>query len=122
MKICRFEDILAWQEARLLTNIVFKFLRENREMQKSYRFRDQIISSAISVMANIAEGFSRKSNKEFIRFLFISKGSLSELQSHLYVALDQEILKEKRFNEIYQQTDKVARFISSFISYLLRHG
>ncbi|GAB6162670.1 hypothetical protein JCM12298_18290 [Desulfothermus naphthae] len=69
-------------------------------------------------MANIAEGYARNGNREFIRFLFIAKSSVAELQSHLYVAMDQGYIKEDDFKEIYQDLDKIQRMISNFIKYL----
>ena len=69
-------------------------------------------------MSNIAEGFSRKGNKEFMQFLFISKSSASEVQSHLYVALDQGYVAEKDFSEIYKQADLLSKMVSSFVKYL----
>jgi four helix bundle protein len=69
-------------------------------------------------MANIAEGFSRKSNKEFIQFLFISKASAAELQSHLYIALDQGLIDNASFENLYQHADKVQRQTSNLIKYL----
>ena len=69
-------------------------------------------------MANIAEGFSRKGNKEFIQFLFIAKSSAAELQSHLYIAVDQGYLEKDQFDELYKELDKVQRKISNFIKYL----
>lgn len=120
MVIKRFEEIKAWQEARILVNMVFKAIKNSEVLAKSYKLRDQLISSAISSMANIAEGFSRRSSKEFAQFLFVSKGSISEVQCYLYVALDQGMISESKFNEIYLQADKVARYVSSFISYLIK--
>jgi len=119
MKIKKFEDIHAWREARILANMVFDVIKNSAELTTNYRFKDQIVASSISVMANIAEGFSRRSNKEFIQFLFISKASLAELQSHLYVALDQDFVSTDIFKNIYEQTEKTAKLISKFISYLL---
>ena len=69
-------------------------------------------------MANIAEGFSRKSNKEFIQYLFISKSSAAEVQSHLYVALDLGYISQEVFRLIYEQAEKVSRLDSGFIKYL----
>jgi four helix bundle protein len=121
MKIEKFEEIKAWQEARILANMIFELIKDIKAIQRDFRFRDQLTSSSISVMSNIAEGFSRRSNKEFIQFLFIAKGSASELQSHVYVAKDQGMISKEKFNEIYEQSDKVARLISNFITYLLRN-
>ena len=84
-----------------------------------YRFREQIRGAAVSVMSNIAEGFSRRTTKEFIQFLFIARGSVAEVQSQLYVALDQTCISEERFHELYAKSDEVARLISGFIGYLL---
>jgi four helix bundle protein len=69
-------------------------------------------------MANIAEGFSRQSRKEFIQFLFIAKGSAAEIQSHMYVALDLTYIDQETFNVIYERADKVSRMLSNFIKYL----
>ena len=87
-------------------------------MKKNFGLSDQIKRAGISIMANIAEGFSRKSNKEFIQFLFISKASAAELQSHLYIAADQGIIDNASFENLYQHADKVQRQTSNLIKYL----
>ena len=69
-------------------------------------------------MANIAEGFTRRSTKEFIQFLFIATASAAEVQSHLYIALDQDYITQELFDEIYDQAKKTAMIISGFIRYL----
>jgi four helix bundle protein len=69
-------------------------------------------------MANVAEGFSRQGDKEFIQFLFIAKSSAAEVQSHLYVALDQGYLSETDFTRIYKQAEQVSKIASGFIKYL----
>jgi len=117
MKIDKFEDIEPWKEARQLVNSVYKVCRVN-EFKKDYSLADQIKRAAVSIMSNIAEGFSRKGNKEFIQFLFIAKASATELQSHLYVALDQGYIGNTEFKEIYEQADKIQRQLSNFIKYL----
>jgi four helix bundle protein len=117
MKIERFEDIKAWQEARLLTNMVFD-ITDGEHIARRYRFTSQIESAAVSVMNNIAEGFARKSDKEFIQFLFVSKGSASEVQSMLHVCLDRKFITKTQFDKAYEQSDKTARMISNFIKYL----
>ena len=118
MKITRFEDIQAWQEARKLVKKVYDAIKESKEFQRDLRLVSQIQGAAVSAMANIAEGFSRRSNKEFIQFLFISKSSAAEVQSHLYVALDQGYMAKEKFEEIYAQADLVSKMISGFIKYL----
>jgi four helix bundle protein len=70
-------------------------------------------------MSNVAEGFSRRSTREFTQFLFIAKGSVAEVQSQLYVALDQGYINEEKFDGLYSKSDEVARLISGFIRYLL---
>ena len=117
MKVERFEDIEAWKEARKLVNRVYGVCSVN-EFKKDYSLVDQIRRAAISVMANISEGFARKGNKEFSQFLFIAKSSAAELQSHLYVALDQKYINKDTFDELYQDADKIQRQLSNFIKYL----
>ena len=119
MRIERFEDIKAWQEARALANMVYNAVKNDKVFAIDYRFKAQIQSAAVSIMSNIAEGFSRWSDKEFIQFLFISKASAAEVQSQLYVALDQSYISQKKFTELYAKTDEVAKLISGLISYLL---
>jgi len=119
VKIERFEDIKAWQEARVLVKIIYDATKSNKNFIGDYKFRGQIHSAVVSVMSNIAEGFSRRSTKEFIQFLFIAKGSVAEVQSQLYVALDQSYIDEEKFDELYSKSDEVARLISGFIRYLL---
>lgn len=117
MKITRFEDLECWKEARNIVNRVYSVCRVNG-FRKDYSLTDQVKRSASSIMANIAEGFSRKGNKEFIQFLFIAKASAAELQSHLYIALDQRYFDKAQFDELYEELDKVQRQISNLIKYL----
>jgi len=122
VRIERFEDIQAWQEARILVNMIYDAIESNKGFTGDYKFTDQIRSAAVSVMSNIAEGFSRRTTKEFGQFLFIAKGSAAEVQSQLYVALDQEYINKEKFDELYTKSDEVARLISGFIRYLLNKG
>ena len=118
MKITRFEDIKAWQEARVLTKMVYEMINKNSNFKKDIRLCSQIQSASGSVMANIAEGFVRHSDKEFIQFLFIAMSSAAEVQSHLYIALDQDYIMRSDFDKIYDKADKTARMISNLIKYL----
>jgi len=92
MKITHFENIEAWQEARRLVKLVYDVINTSEKFWKDSRLVNQLQGAAVSAMSNIAEGFPRKTNKEFIQYLFISKSSVAEIQSHLYVALDQKYL------------------------------
>lgn len=120
MKIQRFEDIKAWQEARDLNNLVYGFLR--RSCKSEFCLRDQIKRASISVMANIAEGFERRSEKAFVQFLNYSLSSASELQSHLYIALDQGLISNDEFDQIYNKATQVKGLTGAFIKYLLARG
>jgi four helix bundle protein len=117
MKITRFEDLQCWQEARVLVNKVYE-ITKNHAFRKDLRLSGQIQAAATSSMANISEGFIRRSPKEFIQFLFISMSSAAEVQSHLYVALDQGYINQEQFTEIYEQANKTAMIISGLIKYL----
>jgi four helix bundle protein len=118
MKVNRFEDLECWQEARRLTNQVYDAVKHDSCWQKDLRLCGQIQSAAGSVMANIAEGFTRRSNKEFLQFLFIAISSSAEVQSHLYIAVDQGYISKDSFESIYKQAEKTNRIISGLIKYL----
>jgi four helix bundle protein len=117
MRIEGFEDIKAWQEARKLTSSIYEIARLVL-FRKDYSLQDQIRRASVSVMANIAEGFGRGSNLEFIQFLNYASSSNLEVQSHLYVALDQHYIKEEKFTEIYNRSKDVGNLVNGFIAYL----
>jgi four helix bundle protein len=116
-KIERFEDIIAWQKTRALTKQVYAATKVAPFM-KDFGLKDQIQRSSVSTMSNIAEGFERGGDKEFIQFLSHSKGSCGEVRSHLYVAFDQEYITQKTFDESYAKSNEVSRLISGFMTYL----
>ena len=118
MKITRFEDIDAWKEARKLVKMVYSVIGKSKEFRKDFRLVNQMQDAAVSSMSNIPEGFPRQSNREFIQFLYISKSSATEVQSQLYVALDQEYITQEDFDSIYSQADIVSKMDSGFIKYL----
>ena len=121
MKIERFEDIDAWQLARTLTRTVYT-LTKKQGFYRDSGLRSQIRAAAGSSMHNTAEGFDAESTAEFIRFLRYSKRSCSEVQSQLYVALDQEYVTREEFDEAYQQAKRTRAALRGFISYLQRYG
>lgn len=96
----RFEDIKAWQKAREVTRQVYKVSKLG-EFARDYGLRDQIQRASVSIMSNIAEGHGRRSDKEFANFLNMARGSATETQSHLYVALHQNYIDEECFSELY---------------------
>ena len=117
MKINRFEDLEAWQESRKLIKLIYEVV-ENKSLKKDYRFRDQVIGSALSIMNNIAEGFGSQSTNEFIRFLQIARRSVFELESCLYVASDNSYLNEFEFKKIFDQSEKTIKIIDGLLRYL----
>lgn len=116
--IKRFEDIQAWQKAREVTRLVYAVTKSS-EFSRDFSLRDQIRRSSVSIMANIAEGFARRSDKDFAHFLNISRSSCAEVQSHLYVAIDQNYLSEVEFRAIYDKTDEVSKMIFGFAKHLI---
>ena len=120
-KVERFEDLEVWKTAREAVNAVYD-LSANGVFSKDYALRDQIRRAAISIPSNIAEGFSRRSNKEFIQFLFIAKGSVVEVQSQLYTALDRGYIPQETFTSIYKQLEVIAKQTSRLITYLKERG
>ncbi|PKN29413.1 MAG: four helix bundle protein [Deltaproteobacteria bacterium HGW-Deltaproteobacteria-21] len=117
MKITCFEDLECWKEARNLVKLVYAATRDGH-FRRDLRLSGQIQAAATSAMANCAEGFIRHSDKEFTQFLFIAMSSAAEVQSHLYVALDQDYIDESSFRTIYDQAEKTAMIISGLIKYL----
>ena len=95
-EIKRFEDLEAWKLGRELTNEVYR-LTKSGPFARDYGFTDQIRRAAMSVMNNVAEGFDRGTNKDFVKFLFIARGSAAEVRSMLYIALDQVYLTHEEF-------------------------
>jgi four helix bundle protein len=108
--IKKFEDILAWQEARKLVRNIYTITRAGT-FSKDFGLRDQIQRAAVSVMTNIAEGFDCESHVEFARFLGISRRSAIEVQSLLYAALDIGYITEEIFKREYAQADKAKALI-----------
>lgn len=111
--IKRFEDIRAWQEARILVREVYKMTRQG-EFTRDFGLKDQIQRAAVSVMTNIAEGFDDESKAEFARFLGYSRRSAVEVQSLLYAALDAGYINQARFNELYEQAKKTKALVGAF--------
>jgi len=116
-KIERFEEIEAWQDARLLVKGIYE-VTDGGRFARDFGLRDQIRRASISTMSNIAEGFERGSDKDFIRFLYMAKASAGEVRSQLYVALDLGYVDQQKTDEIGSLVQTVSRRISGFFRYL----
>lgn len=114
MKIEKFEDIIAWQKSKELTLKVYGLFNSNRD----YGFKDQIQRASVSIMNNIAEGFERKSNKEFKQFLYIAKGSCGEVRSMIILALILKYIVKTEYDKILNLSSEISKILSGFIKTL----
>jgi four helix bundle protein len=119
-KIEKFEDIKAWQKARELVREIY-LVSEEEKFKKDFALKEQIRKSAISVVSNIAEGFARRTNKEFVQFLYVSHGSLAEIEAQLYLGHDLGYLDINKFNSLYGSCYEISKMIMGLIKYLSTH-
>jgi len=115
--IRRFEEIDAWQRARELTRAIYEVTRSGT-FARDFGLRDQIRRAAVSVMSNIAEGFGRGGNREFLQFLSVARGSVAEVQAQLYVALDAGYLQRTQFDSLFRLATETGSLIGGFMRYL----
>lgn len=115
--IASFEEIMAWQKGMELCNLIYEATKQEA-FSKDYALRDQIRKSAISVPSNIAEGFERESNNQFIYFLVIAKASAGELRTQLHIAKNQSYISKEEYEELRLKCLDTSKLISGFISYL----
>jgi four helix bundle protein len=115
--ITRFEEIEAWQKARVLTQKIYEITGRG-DFSRDFGLRDQIRRASVSSMSNIAEGFERGGNKEFIQFLSDAKGSAGEVKSQLYVALDAKFIDKSQFEKLYDLANETSHLIGGFMRYL----
>jgi len=118
MRITKFEEIEAWLSARELAKLIYSAVADHKGFTSDFGLKDQITRALVSVMSNIAEGFNSGTNPEFIRFLGYAQRSCSEVQSQLYVALDQKYITSDKFTELYDLSTKTSSMIGGFIKYL----
>ncbi len=116
-KVEKFEDLQIWQDARILCQKIF-ILCTQTELKQDFGLKNQIRNSSGSVMHNIAEGFERGGNTEFIQFLGYSKGSAGETRSQFYRLLDANYIGQNEFEELKTEAEKLSKQISNFIKYL----
>jgi four helix bundle protein len=116
-KIEKFEDLLVWQESYYLAKEVYKAFKSCRD----FGFRDQVQRAVVSLPSNIAEGYERQSNKEFIQFLFIAKGSCGELRTQLSLAIELDMLEKQLGSDLIEKTRKISAMLFKFIKARKEH-
>ena len=116
-KIESFEDLEVWTKARVLCKRIFD-IRNESNLKTDYRLYDQINAASGSIMDNIAEGFERNGNKEFIQFLSIAKASCGEVRSQLYRIRDRNYISSEVFEQLLEEVRSLSRQIGVFITYL----
>ena len=120
-KVERFEGLKCWQEARVLVKEIY-LLSEKGKLTKDFDTRSQLRRAALSVMNNIAEGFGKYSNKEFIRYLDIANNSASEVKSILYVLIDLNYFPEEDIKALQAKADEVKALSLALIKYLVNRA
>ncbi len=115
----RFEDLVAWQKARVLTRTIYEITRQER-FARDFGLSSQIQRAAVSIMSNIAEGFERENPGEFHQFLVIARASCAEVRSQLYVAYDIGYLDKAEFDLLMEQAQEVGKIITGLKGYVAR--
>lgn len=111
MAVRKFEDLIVWQKSQELASTIYRDFADNRD----FGFRDQITRASVSISNNIAEGFERGSNADFIRFLYFALGSNSEVRSMLYLSIKLEFINRTVAEEIIEQTNEISRLLYGLI-------
>lgn len=117
----RFEDLIVWQRAREVNKLIYQITAKG-SFSKDFDLRSQIRRASVSIMANIAEGFGRRSNKEFANFLNIAHASSYEVQSHLYAAVDLQYIESSEFDLLYAHLDEINRMSFALIRKILNQS
>ena len=118
-KFNSFEEINSWQKARHFNKRVYE-ITDNQNFKRDFDLVRQIRRASISISSNIAEGFERNTDKEFIHFLYIAKASAGEVRSQLYLASDLNYIEKVEFEELFKNVSDISKLISGFIKYLSR--
>ena len=121
MAVKRFEDLEIWKESRRLTQAIYQITKGDK-FSKDFTLRDQIRRAAVSVMSNIAEGFERGGNQEFMQFLYVAKASCGEVRSQIYVAFDQGYIPKTESEESMISFRRLSGMIGNLITYLRHSG
>ncbi|MEL6304461.1 MAG: four helix bundle protein [Bacteroidota bacterium] len=116
-RINSFEEIEAWKRCREFTKILYS-VTNRKDFDKDFDLKRQIRRATVSISSNIAEGFERNTDKEFIQFLYYAKASAGEVKSQLYLAYDLGYIKEEIFKDLFERITNISKLISGFIKYL----
>ena len=116
-QINTFEEIIAWQKARTFNKRIYE-ITSNEFFKKDFDLARQLRRASVSISSNISEGFERNTDKEFIHFLYIAKGSSAEIRSQLYLALDLNYVTQKEFETLFFEITTISKLISGLIKYL----
>ncbi len=116
-KFTSFEEITSWQKSRIFNKRIY-LITEEVNFKNDFDFVRQIRRASLSVSSNIAEGFERNTDKEFIHFLFIAKASAGEVRSQLYLAFDLNYITKEIFEELLNEVSEISKLIAGFIKYL----
>ena len=121
MAVKNFEELEIWKEARRLTQIIYQLTKTDK-FSRDFSLRDQVRRAAVSIMSNVAEGFERGGNQEFLQFLYVAKSSCGEVRSQLYVALDQGYIISSDAEQLIVAFRRLCGMIGNMISYLRHSG
>ena len=116
-KFSSFEEINSWQKSRIFNKRIYQ-ITENSKFKKDFDLVRQIRRASISISSNIAEGFERNTDKEFIYFLYVAKASAGEVRSQIYLAFDLEYIAKQEFDELLESVTEISKLLSGFIKYL----
>ena len=115
--IRQFEDIEAWQKARELAKRIYQ-VTATGEFSRDFGLKDQMRGAGVSILSNIAEGFERGGDKEFVQFIAVAKGSSAEVRAQLYVALDQGYVNQETFEYVSEYATQISKMVSGLGKYL----
>lgn len=118
-KFVSFEEINSWQNARVFNKKIYT-ITDSDSFRKDFDLARQIRRCSVSISSNIAEGFERNTDKEFIHFLYIAKGSAAEVRSQLYLALDLNYITQETFDDLFSEITEISRLLGGFIKYLTK--
>ena len=116
-KVNSFEELSIWKESRSFNQKLYR-ISNNKLFDKDYDLKRQIRRASISISSNIAEGFERNTDKEFIQFLYYAKGSAGEVRSQLFLSLDLNYINKDDFDGLYKKITEISKMISGMIKYL----